>query len=415
LLSIGLMSGTSMDGIDAALLETDGTPNHLKALGHCFLPYSSDFMLQLKAAEYTVKQCHGNMEKAHDFYPQGYQHYLHTLGITPSFPAYSLKEVIEYSTLLHAKAVHLLLEKTKLSPEKIDLIGYHGQTLFHAPSQGISIIIGEAALLAAYTQIRVINDFRTQDMLHGGQGAPLAPLYHQALAIRDHHIPLVVVNCGGIANLTLICSEKEGDVIGFDTGPGNALIDSLVKQRTQGKEKMDRDGQYGIQGKIHEDVLEALFSEAIINNKGQHYFSLPPPKSLDYGDMTLISLLDPLSLEDACATLEAFTAQSIVNGFDLLNVASPSHWILAGGGWNNPVIREELITRLAKKWGEKSVLTADEAGWNSQAMEAELFAYLAVRAFHQKPISFPSMTGVSKALSGGQIYAPPNFPFSRLS
>jgi len=401
------MSGTSMDGIDAALLETDGTPYHLKALGHCFLPYSSDFILQLKAAEYTVKACSGDMEKAHAFYPQGYQNYLQILGISASFSPPSLKEVIEHSTLLHAKAVHLLLEKTRLSPQEIDLIGYHGQTLFHAPSQGISIIVGEGDLLAARTKIRVINDFRSQDILHGGQGAPLAPLYHQALAIRDHKMPIVVVNCGGIANLTLIRSEDEGDVIGFDTGPGNGLIDSLVKQRTQGKEKMDRNGQYGMQGKIHEDVLTALFSEAIITAKGQNYFSLPPPKSLDYGDMKLISLLlDTLSLEDACATLEAFTAQSIVNGFDLLNVASPSHWVLAGGGWNNPVIRRELIARLTQKWGEKSVLTADEAGWDSQAMEAQLFAYLAVRAFHKKPISFPSMTGVSKALSGGRIYTP---------
>ena len=331
--------------------------------------------------------------------------YFHTFNQTDL--TITFEAVIKHSTLLHAGAVNQLLKQTGFTANHIDVIGYHGQTLFHRPNQQISVIVGDGQLLANLLGITVVNDFRSKDIAAGGQGAPLAPIYHQALAIRDHKIPAVIVNCGGIANVTVINNDQETDLIGFDTGPGNALIDRLIRQRTQGQYHMDRDGQFGQSGKINNAVLGALYEKSLIIN-GQNYFAMKfQPKSLDYGDMTLIPELNSLSLEDACATLEAFTADSIINSFNLINAEIPKYWILAGGGWNNPIIRQQLQQRLIAQWGNAvTVMTAEQAGWSSQAMEAQLFAFLAVRSLQNKPLSVPGTTRVPKPLSGGQIYFP---------
>ncbi|MBS0359078.1 MAG: anhydro-N-acetylmuramic acid kinase [Proteobacteria bacterium] len=422
--SIGLMSGTSMDGIDAALIETDGTPNLIMELGDHSLSYDPEFKTLLKAAEYAVRKSHGDMDKAASYYKDAIQDYLiNELKISAdkisselekllsyakahSIESLTLQAVIQLSTKFHILAVQALLEKTGYKAQQIDLIGYHGQTLFHKPSDKISIIVGDGQTMANELGVTVINDFRSRDVEAGGQGAPFAPLYHQALAVRDKKIPLAVVNCGGISNITLIRNANESDLIGFDTGPGNALLDRLMRQRTHGKEHMDTDGRYGKHGRVNEVVLKALYEKSIIQN-GKNYFSVEPPKSLDYGDMELISELDALSLEDACRTLEAFTADSIVKSLELLDTEIPQHWVLAGGGWKNPVIREEFESRLRKKSNtEIHVLTADEAGWNSQAMEAQIFAYLAVLSFQNKPLSFPGTTRVPKPLSGGCMHKP---------
>lgn len=419
MLSIGLMSGTSMDGIDAALLETDGA-THIKELGHVSCAYQPQFKLLLKSAEYSIRNANGDMSLAKKNYPQSIKDYLvKELNYSPTdadlqileLAAYlalpiTLDQVIKHSTELHAKAVTSLLEKTGYQPQQINVIGYHGQTMLHHPQRKVSIVVGDGQALANQLNIQVINDFRSQDIAAGGLGAPFAPLYHQALAIRDQKIPIAVVNCGGIANITVINNDNPLDLLAFDTGPGNGLIDQLVRQRTQGKEYMDADGHYGKQGKIHEDVLTALYEEAIIRN-GENYFRCLPPKSLDIGDMKLISALNPLSIADACATLEAFTADTIVRSLDLFNIDIPNHWILAGGGWNNPVILRELNNRLKARLGNQLVMmTADEAGWNSQAMEAQIFAYFAVRSLQKKPLSVPGTTRVSQPMTGGFAYLP---------
>jgi anhydro-N-acetylmuramic acid kinase len=272
---------------------------------------------------------------------------------------------------------------------------------------GISIAMGDGAALATDLQITVVNDFRREDVAAGGQGAPFAPLYHQALSIRDNQIPLAVVNCGGIANITVIPNDNPEDLIAFDTGPGNALLDQLVKQRTHGEDSFDKDGQYAKQGRIHENVLEALYQETLIKN-GKNYFDQLPPKSLDYGDLKLISALNTLSLPDACHTLAAFTADSIVRSLALLpSVADnlPKHWVLAGGGWKNPVIYQAFKQRLQAKLGsDTTVYHADDIGWSTQYMEAEIFAYLAVRRLNNQPISFPGTTRVPFPLTGGTIH-----------
>lgn len=415
-----------MDGIDAALLETDGSADYLVEIADTTLPYDPAFKILLKAAEYAVRLYKGNLLDAETHFQQALKHYLVEELIIPlseldsklkNLSVYLYGEslahlpitfgrIVEHSTQCHATAVNQLLEESGFTAEQIDVVGYHGQCFFHQPQKKISIIVGDGQALADHVHITVVNDFRSCDIAAGGLGAPFAPLYHQALAIRDAKIPVAVVNCGGIANITLVKNANEDDLIAYDAGPGNGLIDRLVRQRTSGRENMDCHGAYGLKGSVDEAVLDKLFASAL-HQEGQNYFSLKPPKSLDIGDMHLIPVLASLSLEDACATLEAFTARSIVNSLDLLDTPMPHQWVLAGGGWNNPVIEREFRAALQQKLGESvEILSADQAGWNSRAMEAQIFAYLAVRSLQKKPLSVFGTTQVPTPQTGGQTYLP---------
>lgn len=411
------MSGTSMDGIDAALIETDGHAQ-IRELANISLAYDSEFKTLLKAAEHAVRHHVGDLARAKTYYPAAIQHYLNHELSQPAEAAQALAlyfhhdatamitfdQVVQRSTELHAKIVKQLLEKAQKTADNIDVIGYHGQTLFHRPANKITWQVGNGAWLAKATGITVVNNFRSRDVAAGGQGAPFAPLYHQALAIRDNKIPAAIVNCGGIANVTIITGKNPRDVIGFDTGPANGLIDRYVKQRTHGKEHMDENGHYGKAGKVHENILALLYEKSVVLD-GKNFFTLQPPKSLDIGDLHLIPELDALTLPDACATLEAFTADTIVNSLRFFPEQPPRSWILAGGGWHNPVIYRELETRLKKALGNDiSIMTADQAGWNSQALEAQIFAYLAVRSLQKLPISLPNITRVPEPLTGGEIH-----------
>lgn len=417
-LSIGLMSGTSMDGIDASLLKTDGS-GEITELEFTSVSYNPAFKILLKAAEYAIRKQKGNLEQAKSYYTEAVADYLNyelkisktqlrnkLLELSAYLPM-NLDQVIRHSTQLHSLVVKKLLEKTHYNAEQIDVIGYHGQTLFHCPAEKVSIIVGDGQYLADELGITVVTDFRSRDIAAGGQGAPFAPLYHQALALRDNRIPIAVVNCGGIANLTLITNENPLDLIAYDSGPGNGLIDRLVQQRTQGKEQMDVDGRYGLRGKVNLEILKLLYEKSSIRN-GRNYFHCAPPKSLDIADLSLIDELEALSLEDACATLEAFTADTIVNSLELSSMPEiPSNWILSGGGWNNPVIQSELTQRLHGKFGKRiKIFKAQEIGWNSQALEAQIFAYFAVRSLQNKPLSVPGTTGVSMPMSGGRVFVP---------
>ena len=371
------MSGTSMDGIDVALLQTDGDKKIVE-LGHVSIAYTEETKTLLKSTEFAVKNFNGNLELAKQHYPECLIRYLieclnmdstragetlHQLslylyGEAASTESFQMDEIVRLSTCLHAAAVKKILAETGRRAEEIDVIGYHGQTLFHQPSQGITIQMGDGQLLAEQVGITVVNDFRNHDVASGGEGAPFAPIYHQDLARRDRKIPLAVVNCGGIANISIIRDTQAEHLIAFDTGPGNGLLDRLVKFRTGGTESMDKDGQYGKRGYVHEDLLVTLYEQAIIKN-GQNYFLLSPPKSLDINDMVLIPASNALSLEDACATLAAFTAQTIVDGLDRVALSPaeiPQHWVLVGGGWHNPVIKRELEQRLKTKLGASAMI-----------------------------------------------------------
>ena len=367
--TIGLMSGTSMDGIDAVLMETDGKQIINAKLG-VSLSYGHEFKQQLRDAELAVRKAKKN-----------------TADLA----------LIRKSTEVHAEIVNNLLIEANLKPEEIDLIGYHGQSLYHNPSEGITIQIGDGQLLANLTGIAVINDFRSNDIKNGGQGAPLAPLYHQALAVKLNLFPVAIVNCGGIANISLITGGDETQVTGFDTGPGNVLIDRYIRNKTNNLEFMDFDGKYGLQGDVNQAALQKLTKLLAT------YLAKAAPKSLDPGELNLIDEIDDLSINDACATLEAFTAKSIV---DSLKNILPKKWILAGGGWNNPVITAYLKQYLFEKIGEVQINMASEAGMDSVYMEAEIFAYLAVRSLLKLPISLPLVTGAKTASFGGHAYLP---------
>lgn len=400
--SIGLMSGTSMDGIDAAFLLTDGEKS-IKKIADYSLAYNAQFKFLLKACERAVWESAGDLNKARQSYPE----ILKRLSMEQSIEKYenvSFDQVIERSTDLHIEATKNLLKKTNYKAQDIDVIGYHGQTLFHRPSAKITIQAGDGQKLANETGIVVVYDFRSNDVKHGGQGAPLAPLYHQAIAKQKGFTPSVIANCGGITNVTIV-GEKEEDLSAYDCGPGNTLIDRFVQLKT-GK-NMDKGGAFGAKGNINQDVLQLLKEKAIQQKQNGNYLEKKPPKSLDVNDIVLIPEVQALNLEDGCATLEAFTAECIVSSLASAQYPVPQTWILSGGGWKNKTIYRELQIRLQKKLGNDiKLLHADQAGWSSQFMEAEFFAYLAVRSLRNLPISLPGTTGVPSPLIGGKVAKP---------
>jgi anhydro-N-acetylmuramic acid kinase len=226
--------------------------------------------------------------------------------------------------------------------------------------------------------------------------------------MRDNKLPCAIVNCGGIANITVIPSESALALMGFDTGPGNGLLDRFVRDRTQGQEMYDQDGRYALQGQVDLEVIQALYERGVIKNH-QNFFAMQPPKSLDTGDLKSIPELERLSLEDGCATLAFFTGESIVKSFAWIKnqIPLPRQWILAGGGWYHPMIRTIFETQVKRDYGADILIqTADEVGWSTQAMEAELIAYLAVRSLRGIPLSFPKTTRVSRPMCGGKRLLP---------
>lgn len=383
-----------MDGVDAALLELGDDGAILADLGHVALDYTRETKLLFKSMESSVRGAKGDLAAACVDFSRNTDTQL------------ALDVVVHRSTDLHIECVRKLLQKTGHQACDIIIIGYHGQTVYHSPANKITLSLGDSQRMADQLGINVVHDFRREDVAAGGQGAPFAPLYHYALARRDNTIPIGIINCGGIANVTIIPSDNESDIIAFDTGPGNGLIDLLVRQRTNGLESMDRDGVYGRQGAVNEDVLAALYNASLVKD-GHNYLWRLPPKALDIGDMQLVPEIDVLNLNDACATLETFTATTIVDGIRLVSekMTLPTRWVLCGGGWKNPVIRSVFEDELRNHLGDDVIVqTANDAGWNSQAMEAQIFAYLAVRSLQGKPLSLPNTTGVPEPLTGGTFY-----------
>ncbi|MGB6976976.1 MAG: anhydro-N-acetylmuramic acid kinase, partial [Gammaproteobacteria bacterium] len=263
-----------MDGIEAALLRTDGI-DKIQEIVHTAFQYPSEFKILLKVAEFAARKYEGNLAEARKYYPLAIKDYLkyelkiHEININTKIEdlavyiygnktneSISFDKVVQHSTWLHGELVKKLMQESGHIADPIDVVGYHGQTLFHNPAKKITVQVGDGQALADQINITVVNDFRSQDVAMGGQGAPFAPLYHQALATRDNKLPVVVVNCGGIANVSLVRGKTDQDVIGFDTGPGNGLIDRYVCQRTQGKETFDLNGKYGQKGSVNEIILQ---------------------------------------------------------------------------------------------------------------------------------------------------------------
>jgi anhydro-N-acetylmuramic acid kinase len=349
--AVGMMSGTSCDGVDAALIRTDGTSVH--DFGPTLtLPYDGAFRARLQS-------CFG--------------------GKGP------VAAVERELTERHADAVRQLLTLAKRKPEEIAIVGFHGQTIHHAPAQRQTLQIGDGALLAKLTGIDVVNDFRTADVSAGGQGAPLAPVYHQALAQKLTK-PVAVLNLGGVGNVTWI--GEDGILLAFDTGPANALLDDWALRHT-GK-PVDVGGMLAASGRPSTAALAKL--------KSDPYFALPAPKSLDRQHFRALAdaALSGLSAADGAATLVAFTAWSAAEAVRVFP-APPREWLVCGGGRHNPAIMEALRALLPCP-----VRSVDEVGWDGDAIEAQAFAFMAVRSLRGLPLSFPGTTGVPKPMTGGR-------------
>ena len=365
--ALGLMSGTSLDGVDVALIETDGERVH--AFGPVgYRPYSpAERDLLRRALDEAV-----------------------TLEDRAARPgALAAAEVLV--TAAHAEAVETYRAAHGLGPGSIDVIGFHGQTVLHRPERRLTVQIGDAAALADRLALPVVFDLRAADVAAGGQGAPLVPAYHRALARElDGPGPVVVVNVGGVANVTVV--EGDADPLACDTGPGNALIDDFVHARTG--QPHDADGRMAAAGRADEAIVSTLL---------QHpFFALPPPKSLDRNAFRswvaeragLASMTDA----DGAATLTALTAASIAAIRPHL-ARLPARWIVAGGGARNPTLMRMLAARLAPA----RVETAAQVGWSIEALEAQAFAFLAVRSLRGLPLSFPRSTGVPQPMPGGRL------------
>jgi len=357
---IGLMSGTSLDGIDAALLETDG--ESVARPGPALtLPYRTETRAMLYGALAAARaMARGAVVPPH---------------ITAA------ERVL---TDAHADAVALLLARAALKPSDVDYLGFAGQTLLHRPAERWTWQIGDGAALAQATGIAVVDDFRSADVAAGGQGAPFVPLYHRVLA-QSRERPLVVVNIGGVANVTYVGADDT--VIAFDTGPGNAALDDWAFAHTG--ERADIDGMLARTGRVDETRLALML--------GHPMFAVPPPKSLDRFDFPMTAA-DGLSGPDGAATLTAFTAASIARAREHFP-HTPKGWIISGGGRHNPVLMEELRRRLPG-----DVKSAEDAGWRGDFIEAEAFAYLAVRSVKGLPLSLPSTTGVPHPMPGGRLH-----------
>ena len=347
-----------MDGIDVALIETDGD-----TLINCQAFGSGDYEPALRK---TLLDRLSNPSLASSPPPE---------------------DLVAAVTDAHVLAVEHMIKQNRISPEEIDLVGFHGQTIFHAPERGLTIQIFDGQRAAHRLNIPVASDFRTADVLAGGQGAPLAPLYHRA-KLADVKEPTAVLNIGGVSNITYCYADN---IIAFDTGPGSALIDDFMRKR-RGL-AFDRDGLLARSGKSNGALLQKWLSHS--------YFKSAPPKSLDRNHFHDISSdLGSLSDSDGAATLLDFTVKSIARARDHLT-HKPHRWHICGGGRHNHFLMERLQNELGVL-----VAPVEDLGWNGDMLEAECFGWLAVRAVKGLALSLPTTTGVPQPMTGGRIDYP---------
>lgn len=358
--ALGLMSGTSLDGIDVALIETDGVSEVRRGPAMTF-PYAPEMRRMLAAALADARALKGRQER----------------------PG-RLAEAECVLTERHAAAVAAFVEQHAIDRATIDVVGFHGQTVLHRPEAGLTVQLGLGEKLSELVGMPVVYDLRAADMAAGGQGAPLAPVYHRALAAKLEARPVAVLNIGGVANVTWI--GRDGQLIAFDTGPGNALIDDWIAAHT-GKSH-DEDGAIAAKGRVDDGFVRLFLSHS--------FFSAPPPKSLDRNTF-IRDAVDGMSVEDGAATLTALTAAAIGRTREHFP-EEPLLWIACGGGRRNRTLMGMIAERV-----EHALVPAEMAGFDGDSIEAEAWAYLAVRALKRLPITFPGTTGVAKPLTGGVV------------
>ncbi len=352
LTAVGLISGTSADGIDAALIETDGVA--VRAAGPSLtVPYPA----ALRRALLDLMQDPVRAEADTTLEP----------AVTDA----------------NAAAARALLDRAGLPASAVDVVGMHGQTVLHRPEARFTRQLGDGLALHRMLGIPVVNRFRHADIASGGQGAPLAPAFHQALA-RHLPGPLAVLNLGGVANVTFIAGET---LLAFDTGPASALLDDWVERHTGAA--FDEDGRIARSGTVDPGVLAALLAHP--------FFDQPPPKSLDRNAFPLAAVAG-LGLADGAATLAAFTVRSVAGAREHLPSA-PLRWLVGGGGRHNGALMAGLRAALGAP-----VDPVEAVGWDGDALEAQAFGFLAVRSLRGLPLSFPGTTGVPRPMPGGELH-----------
>lgn len=349
ILALGLMSGTSADGVDAALVRTDGQAA-FESVDAMTLPYSKPLRGGLLEAAQT------------------------------DVPLDQVLALEQQLTELHVVACRKLLGQAGVSTRDIRIIGFHGHTIRHDASRRLTWQLGDASLLSAKLGCNVVSDFRRRDIAAGGQGAPLAPLFHQQLFV-DHAKPIMVLNLGGVANITFL--GEDGQIWASDTGPGCGLLDSFA-QRHLGV-PYDRDGELAASGRVHTSIVEDAMK--------QSFFHLPIPKSADRFEFDHIDIGD-LSPADGAATLCAITVAGVAVVVAQLPSYPASVWV-TGGGSRHPIIMSMLRDEL------RNVQGIESAGFRSDSFEAECFAWLAVRRLRQLPTSVPATTGCERPTCGG--------------
>lgn len=355
------MSGTSLDGIDVALITTDGEELAHRGPSRTY-PYQPDQQALLKEAIADARTLTDRTAR-------------------PGILALAERELTDW----HATAVDAFCQETGITNTEIDVIGFHGQTVIHRPEIALTVQLGDGSALARRTGRPVVYDMRAADMAAGGQGAPLVPVYHRALAASLDTFPVAFVNIGGVANITWIGAD--GSLVAFDTGPGNALLNDWCERHTD--QPLDRDGELAAKGFLDGPAFMTL---------AQHrYFERPAPKSLDRNTFD-VSCLEGLSPADGAMTLVHLTATSIARAPAWVP-ERPKLWIICGGGRHNPTL-VKVLRGLLEPLGDPMLL-AEEAGFNGDAMEAEAWAYLAVRSQRGLPLTYPGTTGVKRPMTGG--------------
>jgi anhydro-N-acetylmuramic acid kinase len=361
--AIGLMSGTSLDGVDVAFIETDGERGvKLGPTGYRAYSEAERGMLRRALAD-AVRVSDRRARPT------------------------SLAEAERLVTDAHAEAVEMFLREHAIGGSA-QVVGFHGQTVLHRPEMELTVQLGDGPALARRLNLPVVYDFRAADVAEGGQGAPLVPVFHRALVhATGQEPPIAILNIGGVANVTFL--DTEDQLLAFDTGPGNALLDDWMQERAG--RSFDENGALGARGKPDETLLAWLLVHP--------YFQREPPKSLDRNWFSH-RMVAHLSLEDGAATLSTFTAKAVARALEFAN-KEPKRWIVGGGGTENP----ELM-RLLRQELKAAIVTADEVGWSASHLEAQAFAFLAVRSLRGLPITFPSTTGVREAMTGGVVARP---------
>ena len=370
--ALGLMSGTSMDGVDLSIVKSDGNTEFKEILDKYF-EFDQNLQKKLLNLRKFIVTSKDLLKLSNE-----------------------INEIEREFTLFNAKIINDVLDQYE---DEVDIIGFHGQTIFHDSTNKISKQLGDGNLLSQILKKKVVNNFRQNDLINGGEGAPLTPIFHKLLAKKfkkkyQINFPLNIINIGGITNITQVLKDDnidENNFFALDIAPGNCLIDEWVRKNS--KKKFDENGEIASSGKIDELILNQALDNFNIKTYG---------KSLDVKDFD-VSFVKGLSLEDGCATISKFTAYLIYKGIEYINNQNnsiPRYNILCGGGRKNKFLKKSINNYLSKN---QKLIEIENYNLNGDFIESQAFGYLSIRTFLELPISFPNTTNCLRPTVGGEV------------